>query len=319
MDTPKPDAVEKIANLAKDAHGLTLHSVSVPAVSGLPTSISFGFDHRNLTGGGIKDLRDIVEKWRQHPERRKGTAQVLTLQSFIDLVNRHKSVHSAIFASTNWPNPSLTAVIDYHDIINRPPAPETDTQGIPVPLPRFCEHRVHYPFPVTDEFKEWAENDGESMNQAEFAAFIEDRLPELAQATFDEEKEIGKLFGTKLATPADMLALSRGLEVNVAGKVKNNVRLSSGEGELVFVEEHLNNKGEKITVPGMFMICLPVFIDGEPVRLPVRLRYRVSDGAVSWSYHLYRWKELVRERVVADLETAATETALPAYEGSPER
>lgn len=295
-------AVGKIAELGRDATTIEIVDVSPPAEAAGLTPFQVGFNHNT---GEIEDLRDHAEKWRIHPERRKGTATVLTLRSFIELANRHKSAHSVIFASSNWPNPSMTAIIDYHEA--------------GAGKPQFGEHRVHYPFPVTDEFKAWSAQDGKVMNQTEFAAFIEERVAELSQATRDEELALTELFGSaRIATPADMLALSRGLEVNVAGKVKQNTRLSSGEGEIVFTEDHLDGSGAKIVVPNLFMICLPVFLDGQPVRLPARLRYRVANGSVAWFYQLYRWKEIVRERVVEDLATAATDTELPSFEGSAE-
>lgn len=304
------EAVDKVADLAKSAAGFTIHPINVKGLSpGLPDAFPIGFDHRpNLPQGNpiqaVRDMRELAEKWRLHPERRKGTAEVNTLQSFIDLTNRHKTEHSVIFAATRWPDPSLTAVIDYHEKNNGKPA--------------FGEHVVSYPFPLTDELKAWAGQDGVPMNQGQFAAFIEERVADLASATDNEKKELAALFGTTMANPAEMLALSRGLEVNVAGKVKQNVRLSSGEGEIVFVEEHLDSKGEKVVVPGLFMVCTPAFLDGVAVRLPARLRYRVAGGSVSWFYQLYRWKEILRDRVVADLERAKDATDLPAYEGEQE-
>lgn len=320
MDIPKSDAVEKIAALAKDAAGFTVQDVTLTGLGdGLPSSIPVGFDHRSplddaVDIGGIVDLKEQAEKWRQFPARRKGTANVTTLEAFVDLTKRHMTADSAIFASTSWPSCSLTAVIDYHDRVNA----DAGTPVSAAPKPRFCQHCVRYDFPLTEEFKAWATQNAEPMKQGEFAAFIEERIADLSSASPAEQTEYGQLFQTTMATPADMLALSRGLEVNVTGTVKQNVRLSSGEGELVFTEEHVDSSGAKLTVPGLFMIAVPAFLDGEVVRLPARLRYRVGGGYVTWFYQLYRWKELLRERVVADLNTAQTETGLPAYEGSPE-
>lgn len=295
--------VDRIAELGKEASDFEIETFSPPAGAvGLPSAIDFGFDHREC--GGVKDLAELAEKWRLHPARRKGTAAITTLQSFISLVNRHKTEHSVIFAETTWPNPSLTAVVDYHEKENG--------------KPQFNQHRVHYAFPLTDEFKEWAGRDGKAMTQHDFAAFIEDRVAELADPTEEERQEFEPLFNTRFATPADMLTLSRGLEVNVAAQVKNAVTLQSGEGQIVFVEEHKDGKGDKIIVPGLFMISVPAFLAGEPVRLPARLRYRAANGSLSWFYQLYRWKNFLRDRVVSDLSWAESETELPAYEGKPE-
>lgn len=296
------EAVTRVAELARNAAGVEVVMIS-PNEAGLPSSVPVIFDKRH-NGGGLRSVRDLLEQWRVNPIRRKGTAKVTTLESFIALTNRHKDANSVIFAEANWPNPSLTAVLNYHS---------TDPNA-----PRFGDHRVHYAFPVTDEFKAWADGDSKPMVQETFTAFIEEHAPELADPTSTESAQFGQLFRTKIATPAEMITLSRGLQINVASQVKSSVTLQSGEGEIVFVEEHLTDKGEKLTIPGMFMIALPAFIGGEPVRIPARLRYRVSGGKIVWIYQLFRWQEFLRQRVVADLKKSQEQTSLPTFEGSSE-
>lgn len=296
------EAVDKIAALAKSAADLQIASVSVSGV-GLPSSFPLAFDRRQ-GGAGLIGLRDQAEKWRIAPERKRGTAKLATLQSFIDLTNRHKDDHSVIFAVAEWPTPSLTAIINYNQ----------SGDG----AARFGDHRFVYPFPLTDEFKAWAGKYGTKMTQGEFAAFIEERVFELADPTPAEADQFEKILRTNFASPSRMMELSRGLQVNVESVAKSGVTLQSGEGEIQFVEEHRDQKGEKLIVPGLFMISLPAFIGGDPVRIPVRLRYRVSGGAITWFYQMYRWKEFLRERVIADLDLAEKHTSLPTFEGSPE-
>lgn len=296
------EAVDRVAELGKNSTSFTIINVTKPSgADGLPSSIPIGFDHKGISA---IDLRPFVEKWREYPERKTGTAQVTTLQSFVDLVIRHKTEHSVIFAKTNWPDPSLVAVIDYHEVDNGKPA--------------FGKHKILYNFPVTEEFSGWIDNDGEVMAQGDFAAFIEEHAAELATPTDEEERELGQLFQTRFATPADMFALSRGLEIRVNHVVKNAVRLASGESEVVFTEEHIGGNGEKLVIPGLFMVQVAVFLDGGPMRLVARLRYRKQGSALVWFYQLYRWKERLNDRVTADLAYAAVHTELPAYQGAPE-
>ncbi|MCA1458050.1 DUF2303 family protein [Bradyrhizobium sp. BRP22] len=297
------EAVTRIADLAKSAAGADILSVSVTGV-GLPSSFPVLFDKR-ANGVGIKDLKAHAETWRTAPERKKGTAKLATLDSFIDLTNRHKDANSVIFAQATWPNPSLTAVLNYN-------AGGADGAA------RFGDHRFVYSFPITDEFKAWADHDSAPMSQGEFASFIEERVFELADAMPEELDSFEKLLRTQFASPSRMVELSRGLQVHVASGVKSGITLNSGEAEIQFVEEHRDTNGEKLTVPGLFMISLPAFIGGVPVRIPVRLRYRIKSGAIAWFYQMYRWKEFLRERVVADLQLARLETELATFEGSPE-
>lgn len=293
------DGIKAIAALVEKAQEIELLSVSTEGLGdGLPENVPVLLDHR--PGGLISDLKNVVEAYRNRPERRTGIAKVETLASFCDLVNRHKSRDSALFARALWPVPHLQAVIDYHGI-DGTPAHRT--------------HRVKYEFPITPEFKAWIDGNGKPMEQADFAVFLEDHAAELS-APYDQERtDYERLFKEKMATPADLISLSRNLEIHVSSKVKRAERLATGERTVEFVEEHSNGRGEKVEIPGIFMIAVPAFLDGQPARIPARLRYRAAGGMVSWAYQLYRWDFWLREQVKADFERAAKETGLPAFEG----
>lgn len=296
------DGVEAIAALAAKASGVQLRRVETAGLGdGLPDKVPLIFDLR--PGGKVEGLKGLIEAHRLRPERRTGTASVNTLARFIDLTNRHKDEHSAIFAETAWPKPALQAVLDYHQIDG---------------MPRHGDHRVRYEFPLTDEFKVWAKMNSTAMEQSEFAAFLEEHAAELAAPYDAERSEYERLFKERFATPADLIALSRSLEVFVGARVKRSERLSSGERTVEFVEEHTNTKGEKVDIPGIFMVSMAAFIDSEPVRIPCRLRYRISGGGIAWFYQMYRWEQALRDRVQNDLAQAARETGLPTFEGKPE-
>ena len=298
------EAIQKVADLATAGQKPTVEWIDgIDALgAGRPESIPV-LMQAGSGGGRVADLRTLIEAYRIGPARRTGTARVTTLEAFIALVNRHKDDGSAIFAKTDWPGPSLTAVIDYHDEDN---------------TPRHGEHRVAYAFPVTPEFRAWIEGNDTKMAQGEFAQFLEEHAAELAAPYDAEVNTYERLFRAKFATPNELIDLARSLEIHVNAQVKNAVRLQSGEGEVVFREEHVNGAGERVTVPGVFMIALRAFVDGEAVRIPARLRYRVSGGAITWTYVLYRWEDELRSRVQHDLMRAAEETGLPSYEGAPE-
>ncbi len=298
-------AIDRIQALVKNAEGFTIHTTTPPSgVEGLPQSFPIGMDHRaNQNGQGPFSLRKFAEEWRLFPERRRGTATVTTLESFIRLATYHRTSTTAVFADTG-PRPSLTCVLDYH------PTAAGD--------PEFCEHRVTYNFPLSDEFQAWSGQDGKTMDQGEFAAWVEEHIADLAEANPEETANNEALFRTKTATPGHMIELSRGLLVNVDSVMKNAVVLQTGEASMIFEEEHKDSAGGKLIVPGMFMVAIPIFVGGTPVRIPVRLRYRASRGKVSWFFQLFRWKAEVRGRILADLDMVA-DAGFPTYEGAPER
>jgi len=298
LDPHGIDLVRKLAVEGTEPEVLNIDTVCLGA--GLPPSVPAQFDRKQQKLNSVKPL---VEEFRLAPARRKGTATVDTLASFIDLTNRHKDADSALFGKTSWPDPKLTAVLDY------------DRAGIDA---RNRTHRIVYAFPLTEEFKAWVNGNAQAMKQNEFAAFLEEHAAELAAPMEGEVSEYERLFRERFATPSELIELSRHLEVFVAAKAKQGIRLQTGERTIEFAEEHMNAKGEKITVPGIFIVSVPAFVDGDPVRIPARLRYRISGGDIAWFYQLYRWEFFLREQVGHDLKEAADRTDLPAFEGSPE-
>jgi uncharacterized protein YfdQ (DUF2303 family) len=294
-------AIELVRQLAVQAAAPEIVEIPTEGLGlGLPAHVPAAFDRATNT---LRSVKPLVEEFRQAPARRKGIARADTLVSFIELINRHKDDRSALFGRTSWPEPKLTAVLNYDS---------ADSDA------RFGDHRIEYAFPLTEEFRTWVKMNGEAMKQDVFAFFLEEHSAELAAPTDGERTEFERLFGEAMATPSEVLSLSRHLEVFVNAKAKQGVRLQSGERQVEFSEEHVNAKGDAIAIPGVFMVSVPAFVDGEAVRIPARLRYRIKGGEIAWFYQLYRWESFLREQVGYDLATAASETGLPAYEGAPE-
>jgi hypothetical protein len=267
-------------------------------------------------GEEFVDLSRLIEPWLQRPSARKGTATAQTLVSFIDLVNRHKGPTSVLFGDLDWKKPSLQAVIDYHDPAAVRPAEALETELDP--FARHMRHRIHYAFPLDDAWKAWVAADGKAFGQVDFAEFLEDRIADLASPTEAEKIQFERLFSTTIATPAQVVEMSRGLQVLETASVKNQIRLSSGEVQIEFATEHRTADGNLLLVPGLFMICVPVFAFGERMSLPVRLRYRRREEKIIWSFHLWQPEIYVTGAVQGAFGRAGNETGLPVFEGTPE-
>jgi uncharacterized protein YfdQ (DUF2303 family) len=294
--------VKTVADLAKTA-GSELATITLnEAMPGLPTSIPILIDKQK---GSMAGVAGLFEPHRTHPARKAGTAKVTTLESFVDLVNRHKTEDSVIFADTNWQSPSLTAVIDYHVAENGGEA-------------RYGKHRIHYAFPLSEEWRAWIAQNGEKMRQADFAQWIEDHIAELVAPNARETAYNEETFGFKTAPPNELQQLSRGLQIKVETRIKSSVTLQSGEGEIIWEEEHRDNMGNRLVVPGMFMLSIAPFFMGDVCRIPVRLRYKAAGGAAVWSFHLYRPDIYITNQINAALTDAVEKVALPAYQGAPE-
>lgn len=255
----------------------------------------------------VESLKKFFDEYRERPERKKGTAQLTTVQSFIDHVNRHKDPASAVFANDSRQEPSLLAVLDYQ---------EAGPDG----MPRFGQHRANYAFPLSDEWKAWMEASKGPLNQAQLAEFLEDHIRDVldpgqageAAQDFAAELEI------KLASPKALITLSKGLQVKVGQNVKTFQNLASGECSLVFEETHEAADGAAVRVPGGFVIGIPVFRGGDVYSVPVRLRYRLSGRSVTWQFMPHR-ADLVFDHAFGEAaEKVKAGTELPMFFGKPE-
>lgn len=300
---PSAGAMKHLAELGVKATDAEIVDIPTEGFGeGLPPTIPAIFDRNEQKLSSVKAL---IEEYRLRPARRTGTAAMQTLSAFTELVKRHMDSDSAIFVDLNWKAPSFAAVIDYHK--------QDGTHE-----PRNLKHRINYAFPLSEEWKAWNAKNATPMGQGDFAAFIEDHIAELSAPRDTESTELEFLFKTRIADPAEIVQLSRGLAVSVDSKVARAVTLQTGEGEMVFTEVHKDGSGQKLVIPGVFMLSLPVFFRGEHVRIPARLRYRVKDGSVLWFFQLWRPDVYVSDAVARGRDAVTVETGLPIYEGSPE-
>lgn len=257
-------------------------------------------------GYRTEQVKPLLKPFRKEPERRTGTATMTDLPSFIAHVNRFSDVDSAVFVNRTPSSPSLTAVLDYH-------------RQTHAGAPRFGKHRTHYAFPLSEAWKAWKTQNSEPMSQGDFAAFLEDRIQDIADPANagTHAKDFASRLGVTLAPASRLLELSKGLEIRVGHRVLNKISIASGEAAIAFEETHSDAHGP-LKVPGAFVIGICVFQLGEVYQIPVRLRYRVKDGSITWSYELSRVDEVFEHAVNEAVERVRGETSLPVLSGSPE-
>jgi uncharacterized protein YfdQ (DUF2303 family) len=259
-------------------------------------------------GRKLESIKGYIDEYRDTPERKKGTALLTEPAAFVEYVNRHKNESTVCFATATRQNPSITAIIDYHEIDG---------------TPRFGEHRAFFGFPLSDEWKAWTGSAGHNFKQKEFVEFLEDRIMDLAQPSVAGErtKEYVKAIECELATPTQVASVARSLELTVDQKIVQQTKTGSGESQFVFKEVHKDVNGAPVRVPGAFLIAIPIFTGGEGAVLPVRLRYKVNKetGEVLWHYALALVEELFKLAINAEIAKIHAGIERPIYIGSPER
>lgn len=296
----------------------------------LETAIKVGEEYLHVALGIATDPRDnatapvvvsrtgidavspsIFDQYRAAPLRRKGTAGLSRIESFIEHVNRFKDADSAIFADENPTAPRLTAVLDYH-----PAGGFADAKA------RFGGHRSAYTFPLSPEWKAWFGKDATAMSMIEFAAFLEDHIVDVLPEPGDLSEAAQRFVaatGGKFATPTKLIEIARGLQVNENSVVKEARNLSSGEAEIVFDTQHTGADGKPLKMPNLFVIAIPVFMRASvSYRLIARLRYRKTGEGLKFWFELWRPDLVFTDAFEEAVARVSSETGLPVLLGSPE-
>ncbi len=267
----------------------------------------------------LKSIKSLLDEYATKPDRRIGTDKVTDLASLGAWINRHKDAGSVVFCDRTRTAPKLLSVVDYHQ------EGEGDAQA------RFGKFRALYEFPLDKRWKDWSGIDGKVLDQAEFAAFLEDHVLDLigpdvsTDGAGNETRRLPPsvaqylaLMGGRCAQPNDVVALSRGLDVTANNKVSNKVDLQSGEGGIVFESSHTDGNGQRVDVPRLFMIAIPIFERAdEHYRIPVRIRYRLRDGSVKWIPTLFGADDIIDAAIKDAADKVAQDTSLPLFYGWP--
>ncbi len=260
----------------------------------------------------VKDLSALTDKYLPAPRRRTGTTTLARLQSYIDFTLRHKNEDSIVLVEGTVDKNSIKA--EALTIFNADPKGGDDLKA------GHGDFKCDYKFPISKELAAFIDNNGKRMSQADFALFLEDHITDMASPHDSETvggvsnfSQVEKALGGKGADPITMLELSRGLEVRVTETVKNATKLQSGEMCLKYSTEHSNADGTPLTIPAWFLIRLPLFEGGQPVDVPVRLRYRVNEGTAIWFYELYQMNKAFDEAFDQAVAYIKEQTELPVF------
>ena len=273
-------------------------------------------------GRKLESIKKFLDEYRTRPERRIGNANMQDLVSFISWVNRHKDAGSGMRCEMSRTEPKLQAIIDYHE---EGSGSLTGDDG----KARHKSFTATYSMPLDQRWKDWTGISGKALSQKEFAAFLEDHVLDLVGANNSIDgngdlvsnlpPEVARflaLNGGKCVEPADVVQLSKGLEIYSDTKVQERVNLQSGETSFTFEEKH-RGAPDAVVVPQLFLVAIPVFnLSDTLYRVPVRLRYRLKEGLLLWVPTLWMAEE-VFDKAVRDAATQAhDETDLSLFYGT---
>ncbi len=257
-------------------------------------------------GMEARSMDRLLEPYRLHPRRKQGVAELTNINAVIQHFERFHSEESVVFVDDNPDAPEIRVVYNYT-------APGDGEAG-------FGDYGTRYRFPLSDEWKAWTAVSGETLSQQEFAEFLETHLEDIMEG--DESMETVKVWADRvkleLAGPAKLMEISKGLTVNIGRQIADHRNLQTGEAQITFAEQHSNEKGDQLRVPGAFAIRLPVFKGENPYAAPVRLRYRVHGSSIVWSMAIHKVDRIFRQAMTDAMDLVEAGTKAPTYFGTPE-
>jgi uncharacterized protein YfdQ (DUF2303 family) len=263
-DTYNPDRVENdvVAALAREA------SQPVEITEGLYL----------LHNGTTIDVRKDLEKYEVTPRRKIGSYTVTDVESFMSYLEKHGQPLTELWA--NDKSSTIRAVINAH--------------GAGEHVPGWQDHTVTLQLPFTQDWRDWTGNDNKLMGQSDFAAFIEDHLPNFVSPT-----------------GADMLELAQSFQATTKVDFDASRRLQSGETQLTYVENTTASAGKKgsLAIPDTFELALQVHERGPVYKVKARFRYRINDGTLRLAYHLDRIDDVRRHAFDEVVEKVGTATS----------
>lgn len=305
------NAVTEIERLVRTDQPVDIVNIKAPDLAApVPVLVKPG-----ASGISLESVLEYVRPWRGQPMAQTGTTTLLTLDALIDYVNRYKNPSTSIYFDTDKDAPRATAILSHTGSDRDMGSEEKPGAGLEI-HPEFADWRASYCFPLSEEWKTWADADGETITTAEFAEWLEDRINDIAPPPKgDAWRDYLVRLGGHAATPDQVMELSRGVSIHVASETKTKLDLASGQHRLVSSEEHRNGEGKPIDLPKCFFISIPVFEDGARYLIPVRLRYRARGGGVTWTMIMHRPDLSLKNALNEARETLATKTGCHVYTG----
>ena len=231
-----------------------------------------------------------LEKYLPVPVRKRGAILTLDSKGFIDYLNKHavKDV-STIYANVDSEKShcALVGVIDDHS-----------KDGA-----QWRDHICTFNPKQAVEWTRWLGKNKAVMSQADFAAWLEDNLTDIATM-------VGMPSG------ADILAMALGFEATYDKRLKSKMNLQNGGVQFEFVEDENKDTRTTMKVFERFTIGVPVF-DGSISAYPIeaRIKYRVADGTVKFWYELIRPDRAFKTAVQEELDNIKEGTGLQIISG----
>lgn len=245
-------------------------TVNGPIKTDVGTTVYFVSD-----GNGLKQVT-LDPLNRPLPDRIRATETMVEPDSFVDYVNRFKTVTAIAKASLS--SGTIVATLDYHAPTFGYPNPTAND----VPAPGYAQHTITLKAEYDEDWKAWEKAFGEYMGQADYGRFIENMA-----------HTIGKPDLATLLSVVEAVDIDRSLRVkSTVNRVNNTVSLNVQE-----VDTAGASTGQPINVviPSDIALVMPVFAGTAAIQVNAKLRYVVDRGHLKFAIDVPGAQKLKRD------------------------
>jgi uncharacterized protein YfdQ (DUF2303 family) len=238
-------------------------------IAALEAAVSYLDDGRPYRVKPNGDI-EILERLQNMPHWRRGAVSFYEALSFSRFVKRFRNNTTVVFADAfATPAPKFTAVLDYH------PGSEEQTAA------QWDLFRGTLPLRFTDSWLRWTKANGQQQTQADFAQFLEDNIPDIADPA-----------------GATLVEIARTLEATVGVDWKSHYRADNGEHRFTYletIEGKASTNSGTVTIPQDLTLVLQPFEGAKRYEVKARFRYRLIGSKVTLWFDLVRLQDVLTE------------------------
>lgn len=228
------------------------------------------------------------------PTRKRADVTITDTDSFIFYANKHGEPDTAtIYADIDAEASRFNLI----GVLNDHGAESDEAQ--------WRDHRCTFQPAQAVEWKRWLGKNKVHFTQTDFAAWLEENLPDIASVA-------------GMPSGADILKMALGFEANSDKKLRSKVNLQDGGVQFEFVDDATLETRTTMRAFERFTLGLPVF-DGSASAYPLeaRLKYREKDSKLTFWYELIRPDRIFKTAVADELRRIKVETGLLVVSGTP--
>lgn len=219
----------------------------------------------SVPGTGTHGTRiEVIEvhKFGVVPRRKSGKLTAFDAASFNRIIRDNPDAGNvAIYIDRDPENPAVVGVLNG----NGPSGPG------------WGDFRVSMAFRATPQWLKWRAIDNKMKSQADFAEFIEDNLEDIVEPA-----------------GAQMLEIVTMLQGTRTTNFRRGINLGTGAVQFQHLEADEVKAGD-FEIPQSFGIVIAPFVGIQPFKVPVRFRWRLSDGKLSLGFKLQRIESLMKQ------------------------